>query len=265
MAFNKNQVLELSVLDINHLGFGVAKPDGFVVFVQGGVPGDLVEAIIIKATASYAVARIRRVLRPSEHRAAEGRCPIGGCTACAYKSVSYEFETACKHASVVHALRKAGLSGVPVAPLLSTGAVTHYRNKAQYPVARAKDGGLSIGFFAPKSHRVCEAAACPLQPPVFEQILETVRRFAEAHGIEPYDEKTHTGTLRHIYLRRGERTGQILLTLVAASDALPAEGELVRAVSGLDVGDLVAVAVILNSVTVVLVGEGVIHLLDGCC
>lgn len=231
MAFKKNQSVILEVVDINHLGFGVAKPDGFVVFIGGTVPGDTVEARIIKVNASYAVARTERLLTPSPHRADTERCPIRACSACAYKNVRYAYEKDVKRTSVIHAFRKAGLSDVAVGELLSTEQTTHYRNKAQFPVARRADGGLAIGFFAPKSHRVCEAAACPLQPPVFTDILETIRAFAEAHALTAYDETTGDGWLRHIYLRRGEVSGEILLTLVVTDRHFPLASDFVQCVT----------------------------------
>ena len=231
IMLKKNQTVTLDVIDINHLGFGVAKPDGFAVFVSGGVPGDRVKATVIKVNRSYAVAKLDTLLTPSAHRAKAPRCPIHACTACAYKAVDYAYEVERKHASVVHAFRKAGLSQVTVAPLLTDGKTHHYRNKAQYPVARDKDGGYRIGFFAPKSHRVCEAAACPLQPSVFEDILACIRAYLVAHGISVYDEACGEGLLRHIYLRRGERSGEILLTLVVTDAHLPYAEELVGALT----------------------------------
>ncbi len=224
----KNQTLLLDIIDMSHLGFGVAKPDGFAVFVSGAVPGDCVEATVIKVNKSYAVAKLLRVQTPSPHRAEAPRCPITACSACAYKAVTYEYEAACKHASVVHAFRKAGLGDVSVAPTVSDGKTLHYRNKAQYPVARLPDGSYRIGFYAPKSHRVCEAADCPLQPPVFAEILTCLRTFFEDYALSVYDESTGEGLLRHIYLRRGEVSGEILLTLVLTELYMNAEEELCR-------------------------------------
>ncbi len=221
MSLKKNQIVSLEIVDINHLGFGVAKPDGFVVFVGGTVPSDVVEAKIIKVNTSFAVARVQRILAPSPHRAAAPRCTNTACSACAYRQVDYAYELSCKHACVVHAFRKAGLSDVSVAEVITTGKLHHYRNKAQYPVAQRADGGIAIGFYAPKSHRVCEAADCPLQPSVFADILQTIRAFAQRHHLAPYDEATGSGWLRHIYLRRGEVTGQILLTLVVTHPHFP--------------------------------------------
>ncbi len=221
MTFQKNQTVTLDITDINHLGFGVAKPEGFVVFVADTVPGDKAEVRIIKVNKSFAVARLIRILLPSPHRASSSRCFIRACTACAYKHVDYDYELACKRTAVVQAFRKAGLPHIPVDEVTGTRRILHYRNKAQYPVARGQDGSLVIGFYAPKSHRVCEAADCPLQPPEFASVLKTIRAFAEEHRLSVYDESTGEGWLRHIYLRRGEISTQILLTLVVTDLHFP--------------------------------------------
>lgn len=230
MKLTKNQEMTLEVADMNHLGFGVAKPDGFAVFVGGAVTGDKVRAKIIKVNKSYAVARTEEILVPSPMRVDRG-CPSVTCTACVYKNISYEYEKTSKRNNVVQAFRKAGLSDVPIGDLLSTGQVTRYRNKAQFPVARGKDGRYIIGFYAPKSHRVCEAAACPLQPTVFRDIVEVIRAFLEEHRIPAYDEESGDGWIRHIYLRRGEVTGEILLTLVVTSDRFADETDFVRRIT----------------------------------
>ncbi len=118
------------------------------------------------------------------------------------------------------AFRKAGLSDVKIGELISSPSVYHYRNKAQYPVASGKDG-VQIGFFAPKSHRVLEASACALAPNLFEEVLSVIRAFIEEFTIPIYDEESGKGLLRHIYLRRGEMSGEVLVTLVLTDNTLP--------------------------------------------
>lgn len=221
MKFQKNDIAELEVIDLSHLGYGIAKPNGFAVFVHGAVTGDRVLAKIIKVNRSFAVARVEKLLHASAHRASD-RCSLP-CSACPYRDVDYEIEKQIKRQNVVAAFRKAGLDHVAIAPLLSDGKTAAYRNKAQYPIAKNKDGGIRIGFYAPRSHRVCEAAQCPLQPPVFGEILDTLRHFFEKNHISVYDETQGTGLLRHVYLRRGEISGEILLTLVLNGESLPAE------------------------------------------
>ena len=222
----KNEIVRLEIEDLNNLGFGVSHIDGKVVFVSGAVTGDTVEAQIIKVNAGYCVAIVKRMIAPSPLRA-EGRCPYPACTACAYKNIGYEHEKKTKENYVRHVFKKAGLSDIEVLPLLCTGETQGYRNKAQYPVGMDSKGNYLLGFYAPKSHTVKEAAACPLQPPIFGEILEFLRAFFAKHSLSVYDERSGKGLLRHVYLRRAEKSGEILLTLVINGDRLPCEEALV--------------------------------------
>lgn len=221
----KNDLLRLEITDINNLGYGVGRaPCGLVVFVSGAADGDLCEVKIIKVARDYAVGRLERILTPSPHRIAERHCEVRGCGGCTYTAITYPHETALKRRTVEAAFRKAGVA-CEVADVVTAGRVTGYRNKAQYPVRRGKDGELLIGFFAPKSHRVTEAAHCPLTPPLFGEILEAVRAHATAAGVLPYDEESGEGLLRHIYLRAAEDCREVLLTLVVTREEYPdAEG-----------------------------------------
>jgi 23S rRNA (uracil1939-C5)-methyltransferase len=124
-----------------------------------------------------------------------------------------------------------GLPEVEVLPLVGSPKEKGYRNKAQYPVALDRDGGYLIGFYAPKSHRVTEAADCPLAPAPFPEILEELRGFWGKYSLSVYDETTCEGLLRHVYLRRGEISGEVLLTLVINGKKLPNEGELIKLIT----------------------------------
>ena len=227
MKLKKNQVLELEIIDITNLGFGVARYNGEVIFVGGAVTGERILAKIIKVSSSFAVGRVEKLLRPTEHRT-DGRCPIRGCQSCAYKCINYSVECGIKTENVRSAFKKCGLDGISVAPLISSPATTHYRNKAQYPIALTPQGEYLIGFFAPKSHRVTEAACCPLSPAPFPEIFEELRAYFKKHKISVYSEERGEGLLRHVYLRRGEISGEILLTLVINGTSIPAAEELCK-------------------------------------
>lgn len=221
----KNCIIELKITSITNLGFGVGRYCGTVVFVSGAVTGDEARVKIIKVTASYAVGRVESFITLSDIRDG-GRCKNSSCTGCAYKSVSYEYETALKREEVKQSFVKAGMPDVTVCKVTPSPKASEYRNKAQYPIAMDKNGEYVIGFYAPKSHRVTEARDCPLAPTVFSEINGTLADFFRKHGISVYDEKTGKGLLRHIYLRRGEVSGEILLTLVINGEALPFSNEL---------------------------------------
>ncbi|MBR5140539.1 MAG: 23S rRNA (uracil(1939)-C(5))-methyltransferase RlmD [Clostridia bacterium] len=221
----KNEIIDLRIEDITNLGFGVAKCSGIVAFVADTVPGDYVRCKVIKTASSYVVARVEEYLERSCERAV--RCENKLCKSCAYKNISYEYEKSIKEKSVRQDFLKAGLKEVEVMPLVASPSELFYRNKAQYPVASDGKGGYRIGFFAPKSHRVTEAADCALAPAIFGEIIEELRIFFTRHSLTVYDEERGEGLLRHIYLRRGEVSGEVLLTLVINGEGIPAQEELV--------------------------------------
>ena len=230
MSLRKNDILTLDIIDVTNLGFGVARHEGEVIFVSDTVMGDAARVKIIKCGSSFAVGRLEELLSPSPYRDA-GRCGNERCKSCAYKCLSYEKEAEIKREAVTSAFKKCGLDKVKVAPIVTSPETRAYRNKAQYPVAKTPSGDYVIGFYAPKSHRVTEAADCPLAPKVFAEILDTVRGFLKKHGISVYDEETGNGLLRHIYLRRGEVSHEVLLTIVINGTSLPASDELVNIIT----------------------------------
>ena len=226
----KNEIITLVITDLNNLGCGVGRyePDGRVVFVKGAVTGDTVRAKIIKVNGSFCVARLEEVLTPSPYRTETDTCaaPLA-CGGCVYRHITYEHELDLKREYVRHAFIKAGLADVEVLPVLSTGKITGYRNKAQYPVMQTKNG-IKAGFFAAKSHNIIPADACAIQSGRFAPIVRFVCEFAETNHWSVYDEKSGRGLLRHIYLRVGEVTGQIMVCLVINGDTVPNSDALIR-------------------------------------
>lgn len=223
---SKNSVHEVDVSDMNFLGFGVAKVDGIAVFISGAVTGDRCRIKIIKTAKSYAIARVEAILSPSAHRIDEG-CPVAAaCGGCAFRAVEYTYEKAQKEAFVRQSFIKQGLRDVTVAPL-THASLAHYRNKGQYPVRKTASGDIAIGFFAAKSHRVLDCIDCDLQNAAFAPILGGIRAFLLEKGVSVYDEESGNGLVRHIYLRIGEKTGEIMLCIVVNGTSLPAEKEFV--------------------------------------
>ena len=212
MAFKKNQSVKIKIDDITDLGFGVGRVDGAVVFVSDTVPGDECEVKIIKVNKTYLVGRVERYIKRSELRVCD-RCSESACKSCAYKNISYEYEATLKEEGVRRLFASSALSGITAAPITVSPSATRYRNKAQYPIT-LKDGKHRVGFFAPKSHRVTPISDCPLTPNVFSEIVNELCNFFDKKAISVYDEESGTGLLRHVYLRRGEISGEILVTVV---------------------------------------------------
>ena len=226
----KNDIIKLEITSITNLGFGVGRHEGLVIFASGAVTGDIAEVKIIKLTPSYAVGRVENFTKKSSLRD-ETRCLLNACSSCAYKRISYNHETEIKQKDVKEAFIKAGLPEVEIAALIGSPKVTDYRNKAQYPISIDKNGNYVVGFYAPKSHRVTEARLCTLAPKIFSDIINHLTDFFKKHDISVYNEEKNAGLLRHIYLRRGEMTGEILLTLVINGTTLPHSDELVNSIN----------------------------------
>ncbi|MBQ8340920.1 MAG: 23S rRNA (uracil(1939)-C(5))-methyltransferase RlmD, partial [Clostridia bacterium] len=224
----KGDELTLDVTDLNNLGCGVGRaPDGRAVFLSGAVAGDRVRAMIIKVNKTFAVGKVLEVVEPSPDRA-DGYCAVpASCGGCVYRYLTYEKELELKRGYVEHVFRKAGLADVTVENVRTTGETKGYRNKAEYPIAR-QGGHLVGGFYAPKTHRVVPAFACSLQPAVFGEILHTFCDFYDNLGVEPYDEESGKGLLRHLYLREGKATGELMVCPVINGKELPRERELVK-------------------------------------
>ena len=223
----KNDVFLLDIEEINNLGCGVGhltSPDGSrgqVVFVRDAVTGDRIEARVIKVNKSYLVARIEKILTPSPLRC-EPDCEAVGCGGCVYRHVGYEHELELKRDYVQNAFRKVGLADVTVESVRHTGELTGYRNKAQYPVRNGKNG-MEAGFFATGTHRIVPAGDCKLQPSVFSKLTEFICDFCNRHAISAYEEESGKGLLRHIYLRQGANTGEVMVCLVLNGERMPAE------------------------------------------
>lgn len=223
----KNDIIELEIESITNLGFGVARYQGLVIFVAGAVLEDVVTVKIIKTTPSYAVGRVEEFIKKSPKRVCT-RCSVNACQSCAYKQIGYDTESDIKLHDVKEAFVKAALPEVKIGELISSPKLTEYRNKAQYPISIDKNGSYVIGFFAPKSHRVTEARECPLAPKVFADIINLLADYFKENALSVYDEDSGKGLLRHIYIRRGEVSGEILLTLVINGDSVPSSDSLVK-------------------------------------
>jgi len=222
----KNDIITLKIEDITNLGFGVGRHCGAVIFVSGAVTGDVAEVKIIKAASSYYVGKVLSFTEKSKLRC-EDRCGNKKCKSCAYREIRYEEELKIKENTVRSAFVKEGLSDIRVLPTVPSPSLKEYRNKAQYPISKDKNGEYVIGFYVPKTHTVCEAANCPISPRVFSEILEELRSFFKKHDLSVYDEASGTGLLRHVYLRRGEVSGEILVTIVINGASLPHSDELI--------------------------------------
>ncbi len=217
-TFRKNEIYTVKIEDLTDLGFGVAHIDGAAAFVADTVPGDTVRIKLIKVNSSYLVGRVEEYVEKSPTRCV--RCGERLCRSCAYKSISYTDEALLKEEGVQRLFSHPSVGALAVAPITKSPSELRYRNKAQYPISKGKDG-FAVGFYAPKSHRVTPVEDCPLTPGVFSEICVCLCRLFDELDLSVYDEESKSGLLRHIYLRRGEVSGEILLTIVVTSFNFP--------------------------------------------
>lgn len=221
----KNEIYTLTVTDCTLQGSGVGHIDGMAVFVPAAAVGDVLTVQILKVQKNCAFAKIREVLTPSPDRTAADCTAFPKCGGCLFRHMQYGAELSLKAHQVQENMRRIGHYSGSFEPIVGSASTDGYRNKAQYPLA-AEDGKLSIGFFAPRSHRVIDCRNCKLQPPLFSDILRVFDAWITAYKIPVYNEQTKKGLLRHIYIRRGEQSGQILVCAVSTTEKLPHTDEL---------------------------------------
>lgn len=229
----KNDLFSLVITDMAGDASGVGHlEDGFAVFVPGSAVGDRLLVRAVKVQKSYAYGIIEEVLEASPDRVDPG-CPVyRQCGGCSLRHISYEAECRLKQRWVSENFRRIGGIETETLPILPSPRQQGYRNKAQYPVRAGADGAPVMGFFSRRSHRVVPCVSCLLQPDLFEEILTELTAFCRRYRISPYHEERHTGLLRHVCLRMGEATGQVMVCLVINGRELPHEKELCRMIAG---------------------------------
>ena len=224
----KNQRIPLEITGLTTEGSGVGRFEGMAVFVPFSAPGDRLEVHLVKVLKNLAYGKIVRVVEPSPLRR-EPACPLfGRCGGCSLQHLSYEGEVAIKTGWVEENLRRIGGVELPVGSIPSP-ASARYRNKAQFPVGEGPDG-LFCGFYSGRSHRIVPCADCLLQPAEFAPIVRAILDVAGEQKVRAYNEETGQGLLRHIYLRRAESTGQIMVCLVVTRPFFPQPQQLVERV-----------------------------------
>ena len=255
-CYKKNDLVVLEITDLTEEGQGVGKCDGLVFFVKGTVMGDVVEARILKVKKNYAYAKVEKLLQASPYRATP-LCPVAGkCGGCQLQHLSYEKELEWKEDRIAQSLIR--IAGIPEEEVhakgegILGGKTERYRNKAQYPVQNGRGireektvgervfeegkkgsekeqdsyNSLHIGFYGFHSHRIIETEDCLINSAENSLILRCIKNWAREYQISGYEEETGKGLLRHIFLRKGFSTGEILICLVLNGKSLPYGKEL---------------------------------------
>ena len=229
MEFRKNDLVTLEIEDCGIDGEGIGKADGFTVFVKDAVIGDTVTAKIIKAKKNYGYGRLMEVLKPSPYRV-EPKCEFARqCGGCQLQALSYDQQLVFKTNKVKgHLERIGGFTDIPMEPIIGMDELFHYRNKAQFPVGRNKEGKIVTGFYAGRTHNIIENRDCALGVAENKEVLDRVIAHMEKYGIEPYNEATGKGLVRHVLIRYGHFTKEVMVCLILNGNKLPKEEQLVK-------------------------------------
>ena len=218
----KNDIVKVNIEDVGINGEGIGRIDGYTLFIKDAVVGDCIEAKIMKANKNYGYARLMNIITPSPYRV-EASCSVArSCGGCQLQELSYEKQLEFKRNKVINNLKKIGhIEDVTVNPVIGMYEPYRYRNKAQFPVGLNKDGEIIMGFYAGRTHSIIECEDCLLGVTENKEILSVVKRYMEVNNIKPYDENNKKGLIRHILIRKGFKTGEIMVCLVINGRELP--------------------------------------------
>ncbi|MBQ8460374.1 23S rRNA (uracil(1939)-C(5))-methyltransferase RlmD [bacterium] len=211
----------LKIEKISNLGAGIARIDGFVVFIENSCPGDILKVQITKLNKNFAAAKILEIIEPSIHRAAPF-CPMfRACGACQIQFIDYDYQLELKKQITQDAISTIAGLDIVVRDTIPSPEIKNYRRKIQYPVSRTKNSGrILAGYFKPKSHEIVNIKYCPTQPEICDKIIEFIRQRAFDFGIQGFYEKNHSGDLRHIVIRNSRLNGKNLVVLVVNAEKI---------------------------------------------
>lgn len=235
MTLVKNQEIELEIESLGSEGEGVGHlEDGMTIFVTDALVGDRVLAHIVKVKKTYAYAFASKILAPSPFRV-DAKCPVAKkCGGCTLQHLDYKKQFEYKAEKVYNCIsRIGGVKNPPMEEIIGACEPYFYRNKAQFPVGKDKDGNAVVGFYRKHSHDVVANTSCCIQAAVNEKIMVSVERFLNANKISVYDEETQKGLVRHVFTRVGFTSKEVMVCLVINGTSLPKAEKLIEELKGL--------------------------------
>ena len=237
--YTKNQIIEVTITDMSETGEGIGKVDGYTLFVKDAIIGDTVKARLTKTKKNYSFARVEEIVVPSDKRVTPVCEYHRQCGGCQIQAMDYSAQLEFKALKVKNDLIRIGgfdeaLIESISEPIIGMENPFRYRNKAQYPVGLNKDGDIIAGFYAGRTHSIIANTNCHLGVEENKEILETVISFMKKNGIKPYDEETGKGVVRHVLIRKGFTTGEIMVCVVINADSLKNADALVDMLSKID-------------------------------
>lgn len=220
----KNDIIDIKIESMSSLGSGIGRYEGLAVFVPLSAVGDVLKVRILKVKTNCAFGKIEEIITESKTRIAPDCSVFSKCGGCVYRHISYSEEQRIKQQSVEDAVRRIGKVDLAAKSIVTNEKNCGYRNKAQYPVSQ----NGKVGFFANHSHRIVECESCLLQPEEFTRICEIFTFWMQTSGNLPYNEETGKGLIRHLYIRKGLKTGEIMVCLVINGEKVNAAKRLVE-------------------------------------
>ena len=222
-----NKVYEIKIDDIGHSGEGVGKIEGFTVFVEGGLPEDILRIKITQVKKNYAIGKLMEVITPAPGRIS-APCPIAHrCGGCQIMHMDYSVQLQTKQRRVEETIKRIGKIDTIIHPTLGMDNPYEYRNKAQFPVGMMK-GKAIMGFYEKGSHQIVDTPYCHIQHPINVDIANAVKEYITQCGVSVYDEKTGKGLIRHVVTKVGYTTGEIMVVLITNGRNLPHQQELIE-------------------------------------
>ena len=231
MIVEKNKEYIVDIIDNGYEGEGIAKIEGFTIFIPGAIKGEKIKILIVKVLTSHAFGKMLEIIEPSEYRI-ESKCTTyKRCGGCSLRHIKYEETLKIKQNAVQSLVNKTLKTKIQVQETLGMENPYHYRNKAQYPVGTSKEGKPVIGVFANRSHEIIPINKCLIQNEQTEELAKFVFDFITKNNISIYDEKTGKGLVRHIVTKIGIKTDEIMCVLVINGRKIPKEDDLVKKVT----------------------------------
>ena len=216
-----DNLLELNIEKLSNSGEGIARKDGFVIFVENALPGDIVKAEIYKENKNFAKAKVVEIIKPSQGRTKPFCALYNACGACSIQHATYDFQLKIKKEIVEDAMRNIGNLDIEVEDVVPSPKTEEFRCKIQYPLGQTKvSKRILAGYYKPKSHELVNIKYCPIQPQICNEIIEFIRKRGTELELNCYNEKTHSGLLKHLVIRFSELSQECLITFVVNDDTV---------------------------------------------
>lgn len=229
IPIKKNEEYIINISGMGYDGEGIGKVENFTVFIPGAIEGETAKVKILSVKKNYGYGKLMDIIKPSEKRVAPVCPSFGKCGGCSIQHLDYSYQLQIKRKRVEDALERIGKLGrITVHNTIGMDNPYDYRNKVQLPVGEDKNGNIVVGFYAPRSHNIIDIDTCFIQEEVSHKVVQLIKAWMNKYHIKPYNEEKHNGLVRHIMVRKGFKTGEVMVVIVTNGDKLPNKDELIK-------------------------------------